>query len=75
MHKRVLKRIDITKNILSKEAHKVIEINSRGESLLSRVCSLIYIGDFVSLYLAILNGIDPTPVKRIDYLKAELARE
>lgn len=75
MHSRVLKRMDITKNILSKEAHKVIEINSRGKTLLARICSLIYIGDFVSFYLAILNGIDPTPVKRIDYLKGELAKE
>ncbi|MEW5758632.1 MAG: bifunctional phosphoglucose/phosphomannose isomerase [Candidatus Omnitrophota bacterium] len=75
MHERVLKRIEITKRILSYEAHKVIEINSEGESLLSRICSLIYIGDFISLYLAILNKIDPTPVKRIDFLKNELAKE
>lgn len=74
MHERVLRRIDITKGILGRVAHKVIEIDSKGSSLLARICSLIYIGDFVSLYLAILNGIDPTPVKRIDYLKGELAK-
>ncbi|HDL02639.1 MAG TPA: hypothetical protein ENH25_00750, partial [candidate division Zixibacteria bacterium] len=32
------------------------------------------IGDFASFYLAVLNKIDPTPVKVIDFLKAELER-
>ncbi|MDD4264010.1 MAG: SIS domain-containing protein [Firmicutes bacterium] len=36
--------------------------------------SLIYFGDFVSWYLAMLNSADPTPVKVIDYLKGELAK-
>jgi glucose/mannose-6-phosphate isomerase len=36
--------------------------------------SLIYLGDWMSFYLAILNGIDPTPVRVIDYLKSELAK-
>jgi glucose/mannose-6-phosphate isomerase len=31
-------------------------------------------GDYASLYLALEYGINPTPVKVIDYLKAELAR-
>jgi glucose/mannose-6-phosphate isomerase len=45
-----------------------------GESALARMFSLAYVGDFVSFYLAILNGIDPTPVRMIDYLKKELAK-
>jgi len=36
--------------------------------------SLIYAGDFVSYHLAILNGIDPTPVDRIAFLKKELSK-
>ncbi len=46
---------------------------SEGESLLSRMFYLIHFGDWVSLYLAILNREDPTPVRVIDYLKGELA--
>jgi glucose/mannose-6-phosphate isomerase len=52
----------------------LIEIWSRGEDLLSRIFSLIYIGDFISYYLAIFYGIDPTPVERVTYLKKELAK-
>lgn len=73
MHPRVAKRMDITGAILDKEGVKIIEISSRGDSLLSRILSLIYIGDFVSYYLAILYGIDPTPVERVTYLKNKLA--
>ncbi len=75
MHPRVAKRMDITKDILKKEGVEVLEIWSRGDGLLSRIFSLIYIGDFVSYYLAILYGIDPTPVEKVIYLKKKLAEE
>ncbi|MFH1640394.1 MAG: bifunctional phosphoglucose/phosphomannose isomerase [Candidatus Omnitrophota bacterium] len=74
MHHRVAKRMDITREILKKEGISIIEIWSRGEGLLSRIFSLIYIGDFVSYYLAILYGIDPTPVDRVTYLKEQLVK-
>ena len=69
---RIAKRMDITASILKQNARSVIEVFSEGDELLSRIFSLIYIGDFVSFYLAILNGIDPTPVDRITYLKKKL---
>lgn len=75
MHKRVSLRMDITRDILKKEGIEVIEIWSRGEGLLSRIFSLIYIGDFISYYLSILYGIDPTPVERVTYLKNKLAEQ
>jgi glucose/mannose-6-phosphate isomerase len=75
MHPRVTKRMDITRDIINKEGVELIEIWSRGEDLLSRIFSLIYIGDFISYYLAILYGIDPMPVDRVTYLKKELAKE
>lgn len=74
-HKRVAKRMDITREILSKKGIKIIEVFSKGKALLARMMSLVFIGDMVSFYLAILNGIDPTPVDRVAYLKKELAKE
>jgi glucose/mannose-6-phosphate isomerase len=35
---------------------------------------VIYWGDWVSFYLALLYGIDPTPVPVIEFLKKELAK-
>jgi len=72
-HPRIQRRMQIVKEIIQKEKVKVIEIKSQGEDLLSRIFSLIQLGDFTSFYLAILNQVDPSPVKVIDYLKKKLA--
>lgn len=45
-----------------------------GESLLERMLSLTLMGDFASLYLAALNGVDPENIDSINVLKAELAK-
>lgn len=73
-HPRTSKRMDVTKNILKKMNIDAVEVASTGRELLTRMFSLIYMGDFVSFYLAILNGVDPTPVERIAYLKKEMGR-
>lgn len=71
---RVQKRMDITGAMIKKESGGIIEVRSRGSDLFTRLFSLIYIGDFVSFYLALINRVDPTPVERIKYLKKELAK-
>ena len=73
-HPRISRRMDVTRSILKKDKISVIEVNSAAGGLLARIFSLIYIGDYVSFYLAILNKIDPTPVERIAYLKKELSK-
>ena len=73
-HPRVQIRMKITQEIVEKKGAKVVQIWSRGKSLLARIFSLIYVGDFVSFYLAVLYEMDPTAVKVIDYLKGELAK-
>jgi glucose/mannose-6-phosphate isomerase len=73
-HPKISRRMDITKRILRKEGFEVTEVNSSGKELLARIFSLVYTGDFVSLYLALLNGADPYSVDRITYMKKELAK-
>ncbi|MFH1782889.1 MAG: bifunctional phosphoglucose/phosphomannose isomerase [Candidatus Omnitrophota bacterium] len=65
-------RIDITKEIISKKGIDVLEVERKEKTQLYRIFSLIYIGDYVSFYLSMLNNIDPTPVEKIDYLKKRL---
>jgi glucose/mannose-6-phosphate isomerase len=55
----------------AKVNHETIE--ARGESALSQMMSLVFCGDWVSYYLALLNDTDPSPVKVIDYLKKRLS--
>jgi len=72
-HPQIKKRMDIVKPLIEDTGTEVIEVESRGNSDLERMFSLIQIGDFVSYYLAILNKQDPTPVITIEMLKAALA--
>jgi len=73
-HKRVAIREEITKHIVAQYAGMVTEVTSEGKSLLTRMFSLIHFGDWVTLYLAILNNEDPEPVAVIDFLKGELGK-
>ncbi len=70
----IKRRVELTKQIILRQAASLNEVWARGESTLSRMLSLAYVGDFVSYYLAIAYGEDPTPVRVIDWLKSELAK-
>jgi glucose/mannose-6-phosphate isomerase len=57
-----------------REAGGVTErIWAAGRSPLARLCSLVITGDFASVYLALLRGVDPSTMDAIDHLKAVLA--
>ena len=71
---RIQLRMNITENIIREFADGITEVHSEGASLLTRIFSLLYLGDWVSYYLAMLNDVDPTPVKKIDFLKEELGK-
>ncbi len=68
-HPQIQRRFDLTREVIAEKAGALHEIWSEGESPFSRVLSSIYLGDFVSLYMAYRNGTDPTPVEIIDFLK------
>ncbi len=63
------KRLEITRDILMKKHIPVFEIFGEGSSLLARLFSQIYMGDWVSYHLALLYGQDPLEIKSIDKLK------
>jgi len=73
-NERVKKRIEITKSLVTRQVGGVSEIVSQGKGKLARLFSLIIYGDFLSVYLALLQGLDPTPVETIARLKREMAR-
>lgn len=69
---RIQKRYEITKEIILPFVSGITEVWSKGRTVFSKLFSLIYLGDWVSFYLAILNKKDPTEIKRINYLKERL---
>lgn len=74
IHPRVRARMNLTQGLIEQSSAPVISIAAVGESLLARFFSLIFLGDLASVYLAVLGGVDPTPVAKIDYLKNEMAK-
>jgi glucose/mannose-6-phosphate isomerase len=72
-HLRIQKRMEIVRELIHQSQTPTFEIQSKGETLLTRIISLIYLADFVSFNLAMLNKEDPTPIKNIDYLKSSLS--
>jgi len=67
-------RYQVTCELLGKAKVDYQVVDGEGRSPLSQMMSLVLFGDYASYYLAILNKIDPTPVKNIAYLKEQLAK-
>jgi glucose/mannose-6-phosphate isomerase len=73
LHPRVRQRIELTRGLIAANAVATYRIDSVGESRIERLVSLVLLGDLVSLYLAVLRGVDPGPVAVIERLKSALA--
>jgi len=67
-------RIEITKKLVHDEGLRVFEVWGKGKSVMARMCSVVCVGDFTSVYLALLRGVDPTPVRTISVLKEKLEK-
>jgi glucose/mannose-6-phosphate isomerase len=72
-HPRILKRFEISDRLLSGFRPKSTVINLVGESVIEQMLWGCMLADFVSIYVAILNNVNPTPVQLIEKLKLELA--
>jgi len=53
---------------------RVVELEGEGRGRLARLLTLVYLGDFLSFYLAVERGVDPTPVPEIEELKRRLSQ-
>ena len=73
-HPRISLRFDAIKPLLEEKGAEIHEIHSEGDNVLARIFSLIILGDIVSVYVALKQEIDPTPVEPIVKLKEELAK-
>jgi glucose/mannose-6-phosphate isomerase len=73
-HPRNARRIELTAKAAEAGAVVVKRVCAQGETRTERVISLVLLGDLVSLYLAVLRGIDPVSIHVLDELKADLAK-
>lgn len=71
-HPQVQKRFDLTNRLLSGRMPRALEIAAEGKTQLEQLLWSCLLGDFVSIYLGILNGVNPSRVEAIERLKREL---
>lgn len=69
---RIIRRQKITREILEPYRGLDIQVESEGNSRLERIFDLVYLGDWISYYLAILCKVDPSPIEKINILKNKL---
>lgn len=65
-------RFDVTELVMREAGVDAIRVKPRGESPLAKLMSLVLMGDLASVYLALANDVDPTPVDEIEGLKKRL---
>lgn len=72
-HEQLGLRFTYTREIIEEALHQVISVEAAGESRLAQLLDLMYLGDWVSCYLALQNDVDPGPIEAIVQLKSQLA--
>ena len=65
-------RWEILKGYFNENKIEFREIISVEGNILTKIINLIYLLDYATIYNAVINKIDPTPVKSIDYIKSKL---
>lgn len=71
-HDRIEQRFDLSDRMLSGMRPHAITVEAQGDSLLQQLLYLVLFGDFATIYMGLLNGVDPSPVSLIEKFKKEL---
>jgi glucose/mannose-6-phosphate isomerase len=71
-HERSARRATVSAELLTQLGISYQVVAVSGEGRLAQACAAIALGDYVSAYLALLYGLDPTPVDAIAHVKRSL---
>jgi glucose/mannose-6-phosphate isomerase len=72
-HPRIQKRFELSDKLLSGRWQNPLVIDiPKGGHILEELGWAVALGDFVSVYLALLNGVNPSPVDLVEKFKKEL---
>jgi len=72
---RVLKRYEITKNIVGENGIKTVVYEPQSQTKLEQVFEFLTFGSWVSFYLAMVYGRDPSPIPNVDFLKEQMSKD
>lgn len=72
-YSRNLARVDINKEVIKKYTSSITEIYSKGNSTIEKAIYFIHLGDWISVALGELRGVDLMEVNVINHLKSKLS--
>jgi len=67
-------RLAVTETVIKKQGIPVVMHRLTAEDALSQSFELLSLGTYTSIYLAMLNNIDPAPIPWVDFFKAALKK-
>lgn len=71
-HPQVSRRFEIVSGLVADKKVEIINLSSDEDDFKLRIMDLVYLGDWISYYLAIIRGFDPTEIDNINHLKNSL---
>jgi glucose/mannose-6-phosphate isomerase len=71
-HPQVARRADVSAELAAERDVPVLQLHAEGGSAFARLASLVGLVDYATAYLALAQGIDPTPVDAITALKERI---
>lgn len=71
-HPRIQKRFELSDRLLSGKRPAAHVVQAQGSNLLEQLLWTVAYGDFVTIYLALLNNVNPAPVELVEKFKKEL---
>jgi len=74
-HPRILKQMEIAKDLIEKEGIKVEFIDMKGKTMLEKIFSTVILGFWTAYWLALEYKIDPTPIKAIEEFKRRMKQD
>jgi len=72
-HPQIKKRFEITSELIRKTNTEIINIESTEDEFKVRLMEMVYLCDWISYYLGVLRGKDPSEIENINILKNRLA--
>ena len=72
--KRIQKRYAITKEVLKKNMIPFLTYTCDEKTPFGQAAEVLVMGSYLSFYLAVLEGIDPTAIPFVDYFKSEMKK-
>lgn len=71
-HPRVAKRFTLTERLLSGRRPAPLVVETKGEGTLQQLLWSLLLGDYVTIYTALLSGLNPGPVELVEKFKKEM---